>query len=402
MPDPIDLDTLLAACDRAGASCLTSVTELEAAAGPHASVAPAKFAAPRGDQPLYAYETRYDDGNPCPAVMIDSKQSQLNRVEQCLRDAIDDGHEVLARLPRVVVSYENASYSDLNLPHRVFDGHIRAGSIDGTPTTRDASYQRVRDANPGDAMALLETSPASLVFGAWDSSRAARQGRWRSILTGEIIGFCEPPEDGRSRKGGARVDPHGMRIELTGPQLKDLVERQRGELSKTTADKALKAAAATKKDERAKTSMIGLGGIPPALDALAGVSCRKIVRSHVLSFSALRQIRFGKGSDGDTACRALLAALALAGLARSDAELLLRANCDLTEAGPTTVILHERAGATREFSALSIEEADALLEAALAHAEQTAGISWSGVALQVTGDPAIGAGAVDDEPESTS
>jgi len=73
------------------------------------------------------------------------------------------------------------------------------------------------------------------------------------------------------------------------------------------------------------------------METLAGVACHRIVRSHVLSFAALRQIRFGAGPDGDAACRALLAALALAALARSDAELVLRANCDLVEAGPAQV-----------------------------------------------------------------
>jgi CRISPR-associated protein Csb1 len=40
----ITLDLLMEASMPGGASCLTSVTELEAAAGAYASVAPAKFA----------------------------------------------------------------------------------------------------------------------------------------------------------------------------------------------------------------------------------------------------------------------------------------------------------------------------------------------------------------------
>jgi CRISPR-associated protein Csb1 len=400
MPSTLDLNDLLSATSPGGASCLTSVTDLQPAAGPHASVAPAKFATARSDQGAFAYETRYDEGAARDAVVIDSKQSQLNRAEEGLRNAIVDGHEVLARLPRVVVTYANrdrtVECSDLDLPHRVFDGHIRAGTIDGRPVTQHESYRRVRDAHPGNAIALLDTSPVSLVFGSWDSSRAARQGRWRSVLVGEIIGFCEKPGE-PALKGGARIDPLGMRIELTGSALKELADRQKAELSKTTYDKVVKAAA--KADKRAKASPVGLGGIPPTLEALAGVACRRIVRSHVLSFAALRQIRFGKGADGDAACRALLAALALNGLARADAELVLRANCDLVEAGPTQVTLYGRAGESREFAPLTIAQADALLEAALDHADQVAGISWNGVVLRVTGDPAISAGAADDEPE---
>jgi CRISPR-associated protein Csb1 len=239
------------------------------------------------------------------------------------------------------------------------------------------------------------------VVGSWDSSRAARQGRWRSVLVGEIIGFCQKPEDQErpELKGGARIDPLGMRVELTGAALKDLADRQRAELSRATYDKLVKIAGAAKAGKSAKASSAGLGGIPPTLEALAGVACRRIVRSHVLSFAALRQIRFGAGAEGDAACRALLAALALNGLARSDAELVLRANCDLVEAGPTQVTLFGRGGRTTEFAAFDVAEADALLAAALAHAEAAAGVAWNGVALRITGDPAIAAGAVDDEAE---
>ena len=398
----LTLDDLLAASSPGGASCLTSVTELQPAAGPHASVAPAKFASSRSEQGVFAYETRYDEGAACDVVLIDSKQSQLNRVEQGLCAAIRDGHAVLSRLPRLVVSYtrggDAVELSDLELPHRAFDGHVRAGTIGDKPVTQHDAYRRVRDAHPGNARALLDTSPASLVFGAWDSSRAARQGRWRSILVGEIVGFCEKPGE-LALKGGARIDPLGMRIELTGPALKDLADRQRAELSRKTYDKAVKAAAAAKGDKRAKASPVGLGGIPPTLEALAGVACRRIVRSHVLSFAALRQIRFGSNAEGDAACRALLAALALNGLARSDAELVLRANCDLVEAGPTRATVFGRVGAVSDVGPLSITAADDLLAAALAHAGHTAGIAWNGVTLQVTGDPEIMAGAVDEEAE---
>jgi CRISPR-associated protein Csb1 len=396
----LTLDELLAACSPGGASCLTSVTELRPAAGPHASVAPAKFAA-RSDNGVFAYETRYDAGTESDVVVIDSKQAQLNRVEQGLCEAIRDGHEVLSRLPRLVVSYARGAdaveLSDLELPHRAFDGHLRAGTIDGVPVTQHDAYRRLRDADPGDARALLEASPASLVFGAWDSYRAARQGRWRSILVGEIVGFCRKP-DKPALKGGARIDPLGMRVELTGAALKDLADRQRSELSRGLYDKVVKAAVAAKGDKRAKASPVGLGGIPPTLEALAGVACRKILRSHVLSFAALRQIRFGAGTEGDAACRALLAALALNGLARADAELVLRANCDLVEAGPTKVTVSGRGGESSQFTPLSVADADALLAAALAHAEQAANVSWNGVVLRVDGDPEIAAGAVDDAP----
>jgi CRISPR-associated protein Csb1 len=409
----ITLDLLIGASMAGGASCLTSVTELEPAAGPQASVAPAKFASSNsGDKKdkkgVYAYERRFLDGVPSQAVIIDSKQSQLNRCELALAQAVTDGHPTLSLMPRVELEYQRNGvaevYSDLTLPHRIFDGHIRAGTVDGVLVTQLDMYRDIRNAAPANARAVLDVSPVSLLFGSWDSSRATRQGRWRSALVGEIIGFCA--DDRSSLRGGARVDPVGMQIQLTETALKNLAEAQRAELSvklydKATAPKPVKNAAKGKGEGEGAAltsgSMLGLGGIPPTLDALSGVACDRIIRSHVLSFAALRQMRFGAGVDGDAACRALLAALALNALARSDSELCLRANCDLREAGAANVAVDERGGGRVSLEPLEIAEADALLAAALAAARDKAGIRWNGVVMRVTGNPAVVAGAVADE-----
>ncbi len=398
----VDLDLLLAAASPGGATCLTSRTELEPAAGPQASVAPAKFAMRGRDTGTYAYEKRFLDGESAQAVLIDSKQSQLNRAEDALRQAIDDEHPTLSRLPRLEVVYQRdgvrETYTDLSLPHRVFDGHVRAGSVGGTPVTQLEQYRAIRNATPTNARALLDASPVSLVFGAWDSSRSTRQGRWRSALVGEIVGFCSDANP--TLKGGARTDPVGMSITLTEAAMKQLATEQRAELSVKNFDNTIKESGKAKGDKRVSASMLGLGGIPPTLEALAGVACHRIVRSHVLSFAALRQIRFGAGPEGDVACRALLAALALNALARCDAELVLRANCDLRESSPTAVAVYQRGGRERALEALTIEAADELLALALTHAESAAGIVWSGVVLEIVGNPAIVAGAGDDEADA--
>jgi CRISPR-associated protein Csb1 len=368
-------------------------------------VAPAKFASasPNDKKGVYAYERRFLDGEPRTAVLIDSKQSQLNRCEAALSLAIAEDHPLLSRMPRITVTYERdgctEEYSDLTLPHRVFDGHIRAGTTaDGEPVTQVEAYRAVRNATPANARALLDASPVSLIFGSWDSSRSSRQGRWRSALVGEIVGFCA--DDRTAMRGGARVD--AVQIQLGAADLRALADRQRAEITAKTYKKVLEEADKakgknSKEDKKVSASMLGLGGIPPALETLAGVACQSIIRSHVLSFATLRQIRFGAGPEGDVACRALLAALALNALARADAELYLRANCDLRESKPTVVELDQRGGGRVVLEPLSIDAADALLGEALQAAGQAAGVSWNGVALRVSGDPAIVAGAVADD-----
>ncbi len=389
------LEDLLAACRPGGASVLTSVTPLEPAAGPHASVAPAKFKEDKKDKKsVFAYERRFWEGRAVDAVLLDSKQSQNNRIEAAVAAAIADGDPVLSRLPRIELRFPDGQvFSDIELPHRAFDGQIRAGTINGQPATADPDYRWLRDATFSHARALLERSPVTLLLGGWDASRKSHQGRYRSILVGEIIGILADqdgnPSAHQSKRGGARIDPLGMSIKLTANARKAIAEAQKGELSDNTYKDVMKATGTP--------AQLGLGGIPPALEQLGGVACQAIIRSHVLSFSALRALRFDCDTpEGDVACRAVLAALALNGLARSDAELLLRANCDLVEAGPTVVTLDKRYGQKETLDPLSVGQAQDLLTAAIEHAEREAGLTWNGSALVVEGNPAILAAAVDD------
>ena len=390
----ITLQHLLDACSPGGASVLTSITPLQPAAGPHASVAPAKFVS--GSKSVFAYERRFWNGEAVTAVLIDSKQSQNNRLEAAVSAAIADGDPVLTRTPRIELRFEDGQvYSDLDLPHRAFDGQIRAGTINGEPVTSVEEYRKLRDATVNHARPLLEYSPMTLLLGGWDASRKSHQGRYRSILVGEIIGILADqeggPEANQSKRGGARIDPLGARIQLDRAGRKAIADAQKEELSKKTYDNSIG------KDEKEGLARLGIGAIPPSLEQLGGVTCQAIIRSHVLSFAALRALRFDSPTpQGDVGCRALLAALALNGLARSDAELLLRANCDLVETGPAVVTLDKRYGQKESFEPLSIDQAQELLSAAIDHATQEANLTWDGSVLVVEGNPAILNAATDD------
>ena len=390
----ITLQHLLDACSPGGASVLTSVTPLEPAAGPHASVAPAKFVS--GSKSVFAYERRFWNGETATAVLIDSKQSQNNRLEAAVSAAIADEDPVLTRTPRIELRFEDGQvYNDMDLPHRAFDGQIRAGTINGEPATAVQKYRELRDSTVAHARPLLERSPMTLLLGGWDASRKSHQGRYRSILVGEIIGILADqeggPEANQSKRGGARIDPLGARIQLDRAGRKAIADAQKEELSKKTYDNSIG------KNEKEGLARLGIGGIPPSLEQLGGVTCQAIIRSHVLSFAALRALRFDSPTpEGDVACRALLAALALNGLARSDAELLLRANCDLVETGPAVVTLDRRYGQKESFEPLSIDQAQELLSVAIDNATQTANLTWDGSVLVVEGNPAILAAAADD------
>lgn len=399
MPE-LSYDQLRAACEPGGASVLTSVTELAPAGGAHCAIAPARYAS--GSQSVYAYEDRFVDGELRHTVLIDSKSSQLNRIEIPLSESADDGHPVLSQLPRIRVTYtidgRQETFTDLQLPHRAFDAHIRVGTVNGTPVTSYPPYVAARNATTADASALLNLSPVSLLLGAWDSSRRTRQGRYPSALVGEIIGVLADQASVTPRPAkhsGARVDPVAASVQLPGKTLVGLADQQGDEISAKLRTKIAKDA----KSAAASGSVLGLGAIPPGVEDIAGIATRRIIRSHVLSFATLRQLRFGKGTAGDASLRALLAAVALNGLARSDSELLLRANCHLVEAGPAAVVLDGRYGSLTELGPISIEVGDEVLADAFAAATSEADLGWNGQILEVVGNPEVLAGAADETPE---
>lgn len=401
-PEKVDIkfEDLKKACASGGASTLVSVTELKPAAGEHASVAPAKFV--EGNKSTFAFETRYIDGEAARVVLIDSKQSQLNRAEAAIMQDIRAEHPVMRKLPRIEVTYENdgksISYTDLELPHRFADGHIRAGKIDGQAATAHEKYRAVRNSTPADLSALLDTAPAAAVFGGWDSLRKKNQLRLRSALVGEIIGVLADQnlsgEAQLSRRGGARVDPLEMSVRLSAADMEQLVKSQEGELSDKFVSKRREDIKKAKKDTALSGSVLGLGGIPPQLEALGGVACQKIIRSWVLSFATLRQLRFGKNEEANIAARALLAAFGLSAIARAEQELYLRANCDLVEAEEPQVTLDGRYGNTRPMNHITVELADDLLAQAIDYAQSHHVAHWDGQILTVTGNPVILRGAV--------
>ena len=386
------------ACSPGGASVLTIISELAPAAGSHGAVAPARYVA--GNQGTYAFETRYIDGAAQDTVLIDSKGSQLNRVEAAMVQAIRDGHPQLSRTPRIVVDYPTGSYSCLELPHRFTDGHVRAGTVDGKPVTEHRIYRAARDATPLNARPLLELSPFSLVGGAWDSTRASHQARYRSALTGEVIGILADQSDtGRQipRRGGARSDQIAPSVRLAAADLEELLSAQEAELSPGNVA-SIREAIKKAKGGTTSAAALGLGSIPPALNTLGLVACKRIIRSQVLSFSALRQLRFGGPAELDVAGRTLLAALALSGLAHANQELLLRANCDLVEAEAPITTLDLRQGRNTILKPLTPAAADSLLQDAI-DAATALGIRWNGQEFHVKGNPLVSAGASAEEAE---
>ena len=302
----------------------------------------------RGAGPRHVYERRRIGGAETWCVLIDSVQSQANRLEEALLAALRDKS---IALPYVTVDFagkELAGVSEitsLDAPHRVYDAILRDSLLDGQPFMKSPLGIRLAEAKPGDATALLEASPTALLFGAWHSTGegGGLGAKFPRCLVSEIIAVDTPVDaitDQRSgeveprtsgRRTGSRIDPLGVlrKVEVfKGPNGWDI-----------NADGAGRGA------KKVRPSEINHGNIAPAVQPL-GITCDHAEHVAVLSFAALRRLGFG-GGERDAAGRALLAALGLVALAEQDAcGYALRSRCDLVCEGRAPLELVHADGAT--------------------------------------------------------
>ena len=334
--------------------------------------------------PRHVYERRRLKGQDVWCVLIDSVQSQANRLEECLLEAIRDGLPI----PYVEVDFSNAQLdgitriTSLDAPHRVYDAIFRDSMLEeDKPFMESAVGQRLARASAEDASALLEISPTALLFGAWHSTGqgGGLGAKFARCLVSEIMGIDVPvdelvnPRTGEinartaGRRTGSRIDPLGVLRK---------VEVFKGESGWSTTEKG-----AGDNAKEVRPSEINHGNIVPSVQIL-GVTCDYAEHTFVLSFAALRRLRFG-GSEKDVAGRSLLAALGLVALAEQDARgYALRSRCDLVCDARVPLELVKPDGAT-EGVEINNETARTLYKSAFDKAQQ-AGFELPAEPLRLT------------------
>ena len=285
----------------------------------------------RGAGPRHVFERRRIDGGELWCVLLDSVQSQANRLEESLLAA---ARESAIALPYVTVDFTGrelagvAEITSLDAPHRVYDAILRDSFLAGRPFMKSPLGLRLAEAKPGDASALLEASPTALLFGAWHSTGegGGLGAKFARCLVSEIIAVNSPVDeiaDTRTgevevrtsgRRTGSRIDPLGIlrKVEVfKSPEGWDTVKERAGRGAKAV-----------------RPSEINHGNIAPSVQSL-GITCDHAEHVAVISFAALRRLAFGGGKRDGTG-RALLAALGLVALAEQDARgYALRSRCDL-------------------------------------------------------------------------
>src|SRR6516162_3246225 len=188
---------------------------------------------------------------------------------------------------------------------------------------------RLAEAKPGNATALLETSPTALLFGAWHSTGEGGGfgAKFPRCLVSEIIAVDVPAAEGPAdpRTGEIEVRTSGRR---TGSRIDPLGVLRRVQVFKSAEGWDVAKERAGKGAKPARPSEINHGNIAPTVQPL-GITCEYAEHTAVLSFAGLRRLNFGGGKK-DAAGRSLVAALGLVALTEQDARgYALRSRCDL-------------------------------------------------------------------------
>jgi CRISPR-associated protein Csb1 len=300
---------------------------------------------------MHVFERRRVEGQDLYCVLIDSVQSQANRLEESLLAAVDAG---AIELPRIEVDFVEAGVPDvgritsLDAPHRVYDAILRDSTLDGVPFMQSAAGERLKHAKPANATALLEISPTALVLGAWHSQGEGGGigAKFARCIVSEIVGVNTPVDEvGDARTGEVRMQTAGRR---TGSRIDPLGILRKVEVFKGVNGWATTSKEAGKGAKQVRPSEINHGNIAPSVQPL-GVTMDYAEQILVITLAGLRRLGFG-GGPKDAAARAYLASLALLAAVEQDAcGYALRSRCDLVPEGKASWELVNADGTTQSF-----------------------------------------------------
>ena len=352
-------------------AAIRRVRRLQPAGGAGDKIFPPTYPGERNNAPpRHVFEYRRVGGSNVLCVLIDSVQSQANRLEEALRLARDAGD---IAFPVIAVNFGKTEIPDigtittLEAPHRVFDAIVRDSQYEGRPFRETEHGKRLVEAKTQNARAVYDLSPAALVFGAWNSTGegGGLGAKFPRVVVSEIVGFGVATETGTEvpsgKRTGSRIDPLGIRSAVR------VYKQPNGDWTLEPLRDAKGKPAAAKE---VKPSEVNHSNIAPSVTPL-GVSVDYAQHTFVLSFPALRRLCFtqraGGASDVDVSMRTRLAALGLVAAAAQDrAGYALRSRCDLVPEGAATGAFEiVRADGSTDTFTLGYEEATALLRSAV-------------------------------------
>ena len=370
------------------AVALRSRMTLQPAGGEGDKVFPPSYAVDGRADHKYAVEVRQvgESDKLSTTVLLDSVASQANRAELALLEGWEQG-ELVFPVPYVdfsdddgVTDYERLTV--LEAPHRLADAIFRDSLLDGTLFRLSDIGRAITDATPRNATDLFRYSPTSLLFGMWDSTgpKGGLGSKFQRAYVSEIVGFDATV----GKKVGSRIDP--LQIEKIASEDRVFNSANPNEvwtvdLGQAETDKKgnpVHASRGSESGEAGQPSKINHGNIVPSIDAQAGgVTISKAQQTTLLSFAALRRLRFkGFSREAETAARSAIAALGVAAIAyQYESDFDLRSRCLLLPTHPPRLELLSRDGSAGEVVDVDRTTASGILSAAAAHAA-AAGVGW--------------------------
>ena len=345
-------------------AAIRRIRRLVPAGGPGDKVFPPTY--PDNGGPTHVFEQRIMGGERKDCVLLDSVQSQANRMELALLELLRGGE---VWIPHLVTDFEKTQglsdiggITSLEAPHRVFDAIFRDSEHHGKPFWQSEPGRRLIESKPTHATVIFELSPTALVFGCWHSTGqgGGLGAKFPRAIVSEIVGVDAVP----GKRTGSRIDPLQIRREV--------------EIYKGAAGWGLTKEEGGEKAKRVRPSEVNHGNIAPTIEGL-GVTIDHALHTVVISLPTLRRLKFpvdGKASAHcDAAARTLLAALALLAVTAQDrAGYNLRSRCDLVPDGTASFEILDADGSVSEFP-LDLEAACALYADAV-KAAKAAGLPW--------------------------
>ncbi len=343
--------------------------------------------APRGTSPRHVFERRRIGGEEIWCVLIDSVQSQANRLEEALLTLTNqESGDSPVPIPHITVDFAGRDLeplqriTSLDAPHRVYDAILRDSLLDTKPFMESDEGRSLATAKPADATALLEISPTALVFGAWHSQGGGGGlgAKFPRTLVSEIMGINVPVEKTLvdRRTGELRIQTAGRR---TGSRIDPLGTLRKVEVFKGASGWSTDQKSAGKRAKKVRPSEINHSNIAPTIEPL-GVTCDYAEHRVTITLAGIRRLRFG-GGEKDVAGRALIVSLGLLAMAEQDAcGYALRSRCDLVCEGVAPLELVHWDG-SREKVQFDRASARALYQEAYAQAEQ-AGFDFRSLTLK--------------------
>ena len=372
MPDSqLTFQELLSGCGGNLAAIRVKV-HLQPVAGPAEKVFPATHL-----KGVYADEIRnVPDGNggfrKSRAILIDSVQSQANRLEQVLLQAMDAGDIML---PMLYMEIGGRRVTSLDAPHRVYDAFFWDALLGDQPFRESEIGRALVSAQPRSAQSLFTYAPTALLFGAWDSRAGGLRGaRFARAIESEIVAL--DAEVGV--RTSSRICPVGIRK----------VAAYRGQTAPYTLREDEAARDKNNKPVTVEVTEVGHSNIPPRVEEPGGVTATEIVQTSVISLTQLRHLRFGEESVSNSA-RATLAAIGLVALTHQlDSGYALRSRCHLVPVEePVFELVGNRADEVRKVR-IDANEAELLLDSCVDTAQRS-GLAWRAGPIQLLPSPRL-------------